>query len=489
MIRLLLLGCVAVWLTGCDEAGTQSEGHFGQTERSSSAQWNTDTRATGVENREGTGPAAVGDEARRTGNLAEVSPDDVASAARASRAAGRLTPEALVYQGAFRLPEGSQGSNWEYSGTAMTFYPAGDPNGPADDFPGSLFIVGHDHQQMISEVSIPAPVASQSKRIEDLPTARTLQPFADVRGDQFGALEIPRAGIAYLPHSDPKRPGKLHFCWGQHFQFEHTPSHGWCEINLSNPESRGAWLLGHLPNYVTCDYMCSIPHDKDSADVLATYPLATGRFRDGQWGGLGPALIAYRPPAESSAPPSGARVASVLPLLLYGRVAEGAAELLVDPAHRMVGFSESDEWSGVAWITKPHRAVVFVGTKAVGETWYGFADGTVYPLGESDDEEYPEVPAFPFDARGWWSSDIRAEAIFYDPEDLAAVARGELESWEPQPYARLDLTPYLFDPGYDHPRYKRYLLGACCVDHGNQKLYVIERRADEEKSLVHVFRY
>ena len=34
--------------------------------------------------------------------------------------------------------------------------------------------------------------------------------------------------------------------------------------------------------------------------------------------------------------------------------------------------------------------------------------------------------------------------LFYDPGDLAAVARGEQASWEPQPYATLNVDPYLY---------------------------------------------
>ncbi|MFQ5434657.1 MAG: hypothetical protein ACE5FD_07255, partial [Anaerolineae bacterium] len=47
-----------------------------------------------------------------------------------------IQPPDLSYLGAFRLPEGSGGSSWEYSGYAMAFYPGGDPDGPDDGFPG-----------------------------------------------------------------------------------------------------------------------------------------------------------------------------------------------------------------------------------------------------------------------------------------------------------------------------------------------------------------
>jgi hypothetical protein len=79
--------------------------------------------------------------------------------------------------------------------------------------------------------------------------------------------------------------------------------------------------------------------------------------------------------------------------------------------------------------------------------------------------------------------------ITADPADLAAVAAGRLETWEPQPYAVLSLDQYLFDPGFDHERGKRYLVGDTAYDRERGLLYVFERMADEdEKSIVHVFR-
>jgi hypothetical protein len=56
---------------------------------------------------------------------------------------GRVQPEDLTYLGAFRLPDGPPEIGWYWGGTAMTYYPEGDPNGPDDGFPGSIFGTGH----------------------------------------------------------------------------------------------------------------------------------------------------------------------------------------------------------------------------------------------------------------------------------------------------------------------------------------------------------
>lgn len=398
-----------------------------------------------------------------------------------------IQPDNLVYQGAFRLPEGSNESNWEYSGYAMTYYPAGDPRGPDDGHPGSLFAVGHDHQQQISEIAIPAPVLSQSKDVSELNTAQTLQPFQDIRGDFYKELEIPRAGLEYLPAAESQGRGKLHFAWGQHFENDRAPSHGWCDLDLSKPRSAGPWFLGNYTNYITNDYMFEIP-EPWAARHAPAMRLATGRFRDGTWGGLGPALVAYCPGNESAPPASRSTLSEVQPLLLYGVPQENDVQVLTSADRKMNGFKEADEWSGGAWLTVADKsAVILVGTKALGKCWYGYANGVEFPTSGAPGSVYPKVPEWPYNDRGWWSEKIQAQVLFFDPGELAAVARGDMETWEPQPYAVLNLDPYLFDPSFNPERQKRYLLGAAAFDRARGLLYVVERRSDEEKSLIHVF--
>jgi hypothetical protein len=399
-----------------------------------------------------------------------------------------ILPEDIAYVGSFRLPESGDEFGWGYSGYAMTFYPEGDPEGPEDGYPGSLFILGHDQKQYVSEISIPTPVLSEAKDVYQLPYATTLQPFADIIGGMFGELEIPRAGLAYLPAQGTQSSGKLHFCWGQHFQFEQAPSHGWSELDLSNPNPIGPWYINGYTNYISNDYLFEIPEDWAAA-YTPGLRLVTGRFRDGSWGGLGPAMLAIGPWNEGNPPSPNSILEQVTPLLLYGEPQPGNPEIRINENQRMDIYSEPDEWSGGAWLTADEKsAVILIGTKAVGESWYGFSNGVVYPISGEPDETYPEVPDWPHDDRGWWSEGISAQMIFFDPSELASVAVGVLETWEPQPYTMLVLDEYLYDPGFDYERYKRYLLGAVAFDRENGILYIVERLADEDRSLIHVFK-
>jgi hypothetical protein len=392
-------------------------------------------------------------------------------------------PDDLEYLGAFRLPEASGGSNWEYSGQGLTYYPAGDPSGPEDGFYGSLFGFGHDHHVQVSEISIPAPVLS--KNLDELNTAVTLQPFADLSGGLFNpeAMDLPVADLAYLPPGSGQEPGKLHFTFGQHFQ-DFEPSHGWAELDLSNPRPVGPWVLEGYTNYVTNDYLFDIPTDWAAA-YTPGQSLATGRFREGVWGGFGPALFAYSPPT------AGTTITSVTPLLLYGVQEPGLTDITTDESMQMDGYQEADHWLGGAWLTSNDKsAVIFVGTKALSHSWYGFANGVVwdYDCADQVPATCPDPPDWPYDNRGYWAEDYQAQVVFFDPADLAAVARGEMQTWKPQPYATLILDEYLFDPELDYAEYKRDLVAAAAFDREHGLLFIIERLSDEYKSVIHVWR-
>jgi hypothetical protein len=71
--------------------------------------------------------------------------------AHAQPAPPRVQAANLVYQGAFRVPSGihsggQANAGFEYGGTAVGFNPARP----------SLFIAGHDWDQFVGEISIPA---------------------------------------------------------------------------------------------------------------------------------------------------------------------------------------------------------------------------------------------------------------------------------------------------------------------------------------------
>ncbi len=378
---------------------------------------------------------------------------------------GLIYPEDLTYLGAFRLPAdapdeiGWMWSNWS---SALTYYPGGDPGGESDGFPGSLFGVGHDWNQYVSEIGIPMPVNSTAKNLDELNTAVTLQPFANIRGGLFSDLELPRVGLAYLPPQGSQAAGKLYFAWAPHLDEGATnPSHGWSELTLANPQTAGGWRIGEYGNYVTGDYLFAIPQHWGDA-YTGGMSLATGRYRDGGQSSQGPALFAIAP-WQSGNPPAAGSTLPAAPLLAYQDVTVGNGVTMNDYHH-------SDEWTGAAWLTAGDKsAVIFVGNKGRGEGWYG----------------NPEGPCLDCEERGWWSTYIDGQIIFYNPADLAAVAQGLMEPWEPQPYATFNVDEYLY---HVESAQQKHHLAAAAFDRERGLLYVVEPLADDDRSIIHVWR-
>lgn len=389
-----------------------------------------------------------------------------------------IDPADLVYQGAFRLPEpadwNQEENSWSWGGRAMTYYPGGDADGQSDGYPGSIFGTGHEQYQYICELSIPEPVISATKDLGELNMAENLQDFRDIKGDMFGELELPRAGLEYLPKQGSQSEDKLYYTWGQHMQeLDSGPSHGWFDLDLSDPNVQGPWRIQDQVKYNTTDYIFEIPANWAQENTPG-YRLVTGRFRDGGQGSQGPVMIAYGPWNDGNPPSEGAALANT-PLLLYSSVYDDASG-----NNAMDNYHHSDEWSGGAWLTKGDKAsVVFVGIKGQGDCWYGFYDGTVWP------EEPPYPPEGPGE-RGWWSDSFIGQMIFYDPSDLAKVASGDMEPYEPQPYATLNINDLLWNRQVNEIQ----AFGAVSFDRENGLLYAFEFRgdADNDNPLVHVWK-
>ncbi|MBI5652888.1 MAG: hypothetical protein HZC40_20935 [Chloroflexi bacterium] len=429
-----------------------------------------------------------------------------------------IQPNDLQYVGAFRLPDGAaRPRTFEYGGNAMTFNPNGDPTGARDGFLGSLFVTGHERMaygelpdgNQVAEITIPAPIISRD--VTALNQAGFIQNFRNVaQGFYIGLAEIPRVGMAYLNH--PATDAKIHLAWGQHIQPDPPDaSHAWFEPNLAAPNLRGTWFIGNQSVYSVNGYLFELPNAWANQHTGGR-PLGTGRYINGGWSGMGPALFAYKSWVDDRGTPAsnGARLPET-PLLLYAKSTE------TDNIERALnGYQHADEWEGGAWLTTNtgKSAVMFAGTKSNGaKYWYGFLN----PAGAHLPCVYQEfvtqftvcrlangAPCPPSDLiecaghtseRGWWSARMDAQIILYDPNDLARVARGEMQTWEPQPYATLDIDDqlYLNPAGIEIEMLgagaqRRYRIGDVAFDRARGILYVLELFADDAKPVVHIWR-
>ena len=424
----------------------------------------------------------------------------------------RVQPADFTYLGAFRLPGGdTPPETFAYGGNAMTFNPDGDSSN------GSLFIMGHNRQAwgglpdggQVAEVRPPTPV--DGNNLGDLNVAQIIQPFSNVAQGYFSDLEEqPRTGMAYLNH--PLTGPKIHLSWGQHHQPDTPqPSYAWFDVVLSSPDLQGLWYIGEQDWYSINGYLFTIPTSWADAHTDGKY-LVTGRAMDGGWGGMGPSLFAYRPWESDGSPVASGTHLSETTLLLYedtqinGDIIQNAVE----------GHQHPDEWEGGAWLTtvSGKSAVLFAANKCTGaKYWYGYrnpegpeqpcvntqaaseftacrlADGSACPSGDMIECDGHTS------AKGWWCSQFTARLVLYDPAELAEVAAGAMEPWEPQPYAHVDIGDHLFyNPSgvevalVGDGIQRRFLFGDVAYDRNRGRLYVLELFADDAKPVVHVWR-
>ncbi|NQU78955.1 hypothetical protein HQ545_04265 [Candidatus Woesearchaeota archaeon] len=346
-----------------------------------------------------------------------------------------IQPSDLTYLGAFRVPDDMDDMGYEWGGTAIAYYPEHE----------SLFMTGHEWYQRVGEFSIPEP---KMGGVGNLNTANELQQRTDVR-EAWDYLEIPRAALAYVPGHVG-----LYMAFAQHLDFETTSNHGWTSITLD--DSKGPYSIGGLWNYLTSDYMFVIPPAwaDEHADGRS---LATGRYRDGGQASQGPTIFAISPWDDHD----------YVTLLRYSDHASDPTAV-----NSLNDYSHADEWSGGAWID---GTVVFVGFKGKGNTWYGYYDGTV-----SEEPDYQEGPG----ERGWWADNWDAEIILYDVSDFESVVAGDMEAYEPQPYAVLDIS----DRMYKFPDNEIRKLGSVAWDAEGRRLFVAEHLGDEDdRPIVHVW--
>jgi len=399
---------------------------------------------------------------------------------------GVIHPKALEYRGAFRLPKDGKPykASWHYGGDSLAYYPDGDPKGPKDGYPGSLFGSGHAHLCWVSEITIPVPVISKTKDLKELNTAKTLEPFKDITvvRDKEGRPAKTRyqtRGLEYLPPQGKQKTGKLYFCKATHFQYGGKEStHGWSELDLSNPKAAGLWCLGNFHSCSVNDYLFEIP--KDWAEKYTPgLRLASGRNRHGLSGSAGPTLYAYGPWNDGNPPPADARLKAVR-LIFYGRGKGKINNMLA-----------ADLWRGGAWLTAGDKsAVILVGCKSFGKCWYGLVTYKREPVVTWGKAGYKTADGRKVDrsqikgGRGYHADDYRPYILFFNPADLAAIAQGKRGPHTPQPYAGLDVRRWMFNQG---ERRKTALHGTA-FDRRRGLLYAMEARGDGNMPLVHVWR-
>lgn len=366
-----------------------------------------------------------------------------------------LQKDDLVYQGAFRLPQGIIGASaFSYGGSALAFNPARN----------SLFMVGHDQQQLVAEVSIPAtgtgPLAS-------LATASLLQTFADVTDGKAQSVanastdQVRIGGL--LPYN-----GKLIASTYVYYDGEgkQVLSHFVSGTDLSvKTDAQGPYQVGTMGAGFVSGYMANVPPPFQTAlggqAVLGNCCLSIISRTS-----YGPALFSVNQASLGTLP------LTVTPLVYY--TAEhplwpwGGDSLL---------FNGSTNVTGVVFPANA-RSVLFFGKQGIGPWCYGTGTANQaqagQPTGQGDVFCYDPTDS----SKGGHGFPYAYQVWAYDAWDLAAVTRGEQQPWDIKPYATWALAlPYAGGS----------LIRGAAYDPATARVFVTQQYGDGDRPLVHVF--
>jgi hypothetical protein len=376
-----------------------------------------------------------------------------------------LAESDFSYLGAFLLPAGDYGpSRFAFGGGAAAYWADGDPDS-SDGYDGSLFVSGHPRLNPgVAEVSIPEP-GSHDGSTEGLPVATVLQPFADItagRGLTYvgsqavgGQDEFRYGGLEVV---DGESGPRLHWAIWQYGNVadNQVPGHGHSSLDLDAPDPQGPWFLDGRSSRSTGGFVFSVP------TAFADQYLDGRRLLAGQQDGATSQADSVGPPFHSFSPPQQA-----------GPGADVDAVRLAhyDPDRPLPGFGLADTAAGAAWVERADgaNAVVTVGRRGLGQVRYG-------EPGQDDCGINAGQHAGPYEPL----------VMFYDPDDLAALATGELEPWELAPYRTWNPSRHLI-PTCD------WHLTSIMFDPEAGLIYIVQPEADTSQNefspipVVHVF--
>jgi hypothetical protein len=372
--------------------------------------------------------------------------------------AGRLSSEDLVYQGAFRVPDESNGESFSYGGQTLAYNPV----------PDTLFI-GSLHNK-VAEVSIPSAV--KAIRLEELPVSTVVQPFRDPTDSRLRDIAEDGVMLDGLLVQDGRLygTGVIYYDAGN----AQRVSHFGRSLDLARPDVTQIRQVGETGKAgFVAGYMATVPAEWRAA---LGGPAVTGQCCISiiSRTSFGPALFAWNPADLDRRD----RLPAT-PLLYYPQDHatlgpwEGANEV----------FGGTTEVAGVA-IINGTTTVLFAGRNGMGPFCYGEGTsdrqkaGAVGPNGEKTCFDPTNASkgqhAFPYRLQFW----------AYDVNDLAAVRAGDRDPWEVRPYGVWPFElPAIGDP---HPR-----IGAVAYDPARRRLFVTQLEGEKEgyasKPIIHVF--
>ena len=346
----------------------------------------------------------------------------------------------LAYLGAFRLPGGTLGdSSFDFGGTALAYNPVND----------SLFMVGHDWQQAVAEVNIPALTTGS---IGALNTASVRQNFVNVlQGLDLGLDPGETIKVGGLLVDDNQLLGSAYVFYDAEAN-QDTSHFTISSLDLASATRSGLYQVGTRGGGWVGGWMTHVPSEWQGA-LRTSYLTGNGALAIISRTSWGPSAFGFDPNQV------GPTTAPANSLLYYTQNEPLAA------------FDEQNEWfngsTEIRGIAFPDGSdsILFTGSHGTGPLCYGDGD----PCGDPVRSE-----------KGYHAYPYRYQVWAYDAHVLAAVNNGQLQPWEVQPYDVWELElPY--SGGGVH-------IGGVAYDAANNRIYVSQSSVDEwGLPIVHAF--
>ena len=402
-----------------------------------------------------------------------------------------VQPANLVFEGAFRVPDGlhpgahlddwSIEHGWDsfqYGGLAMGVDPAHN----------SIFMVGNNQGALVAEIGVPSLVPSVD--VAGLTVASLLQPFAD---PTEGLIDTINPGSdnskkigGLLPDPDHNRLFSAAYDYYDGNGSQQV-SHFVSSLDMSLVGNvLGPYQVGTIGAGFVDGYFGLVPPEWQTA---FGGPVINGNCCLGVISrtSYGPALFAIDPAMLGSSP------LPAKPLVYYPRLhplLEPGLTPCPDPNtcnpvvdgwnSQSTLFNGTTEVRGVAF-PSGWRSVLFFGRHGVGEFCYGFGtdqvdlvgtipDGEIDPYCMDPEDDSKGVHAYPYKDYVW----------AYDANDLAAAAAGARDPWTVRPYAVFPLTLPFATTGGTHM--------SATYDPPSGRIYVSQYQGDGVLPLIYVFK-
>jgi len=375
-----------------------------------------------------------------------------------------LQPSDLVYQGAFRVPAGMfGGSTFAYGGTAPAY----------DSTTQSLFLVGHDWDQQVAEVTIPQII--NSPQLSNLKTASVLQPFTDASEGKMFTVDVDTIKVGGLLVAGGKLYGTAYAYYdGDGSQ---VLSHYVRPLTLSVKGAvQGMYQVGSVGAGFVSGFMAPIPLEWQS--VFGGSALTgqccipvTGRTS------FGPAAFVFALADLGVKTPVPAT-----PLVYYtqSHATLGQWNGNWDPSHGLYYNGNT----GIKGLLFPggSRSVLFIGSQGTGAFCYGPGTSDPSLAGQLSDNG---VDPWCYDpnnsAKGTHGYPYVVEVWAYDANDLLAVKGGQKQPWDVKPYATWVL-PLPFGST---------AIGGATYDPQTGRIFIVQQNADQvgfdPLPVIHVF--